>query len=117
MKLAIIGSRDIKERALVENIISQVYVKSKNKIDEIITGGAKGVDKIAEDFAKKRGIKCTIILPNYKRYQRSAPIIRNNQILQECNGVLVIWDGKSKGTEYTINKAKREEKKIFVVKI
>lgn len=52
MKLAIIGSRDIKERALIENIISQVYVKSKNKIDEIITGGAKGVDKMYSDFTK-----------------------------------------------------------------
>jgi predicted Rossmann fold nucleotide-binding protein DprA/Smf involved in DNA uptake len=67
MKLGIVGSRTLNQKN-VKEIISQVVAKSKNKIDEIVTGGANGVDSIAELFAKQNNIKCTVFLPQYETY-------------------------------------------------
>lgn len=97
MKLGIIGSRTLNQKN-VKEIISQVVTKSKNKIDEIVTGGANGVDSIAELFAKQNHIKRSVFLPQYETYGKRAPLIRNNVILENSDAILAIWDGESKGT-------------------
>lgn len=97
MKLGIVGSRTLNQKN-VKEIISQVVEKSKNKIDEIVTGGANGVDSIAELYAKQNNIKCSVFLPQYETYGKRAPLIRNNVILENSDAILAIWDGESKGT-------------------
>ena len=62
MKVAIIGSRGLN----LENI--ENYVPKETT--EIVSGGAKGVDKCAEEYAKAHGIKLTVFLPDYRRYGR-----------------------------------------------
>lgn len=116
MRLAIIGSRTLNQK-IVKEIISQVVAKSKSKIEEIVTGGANGVDSIAEYFAKEKKIKCSVFLPQYETYKKRAPLIRNNVILENSDGVLAIWDGESKGTLYTINRAKKLGLKVMVVNL
>ena len=59
MKIAIVGSRNICE-ADIEGYVSTA--------DEIVSGGAKGVDSLAEKYAKEKGIKLTVFLPEYQRY-------------------------------------------------
>lgn len=116
MKLGIVGSRTLNQKN-VKEIISQVVAKSKNKIDEIVTGGANGVDSIAELFAKQNNIKCTVFLPQYETYSKRAPLIRNNVILENSDAILAIWDGESKGTLYTINRAKKLGLKVMIVNL
>jgi len=115
MKLAVIGSRSLNKNVL--DVITQVVTKSKNPISEIVTGGAAGVDTIAETFAKNNNIKSTIFLPQYKTYGKKATFIRNNEILKNSDAVLAIWDGISKGTFYTINQAKKLGLKVMIVRI
>ena len=116
MKLGIIGSRTLNQKT-VKEIISQVVNKSKSKIDEIVTGGANGVDSIAEFFAKENNIKCSVFLPQYETYKKRAPLVRNNVILENSDAVLAIWDEESKGTLYTINRAKKLGLKVMVVNL
>jgi predicted Rossmann fold nucleotide-binding protein DprA/Smf involved in DNA uptake len=116
MKLGIIGSRTLNQKN-VKEIISQVVSKSKNTIDEIVTGGANGVDSIAEFYAKQNHIKCSVFLPQYETYGKRAPLIRNNVILENSDAILAIWDGESKGTLYTINRAKKLGLKVMVVNL
>jgi uncharacterized phage-like protein YoqJ len=108
-KLAIIGSRGITDINLSHYITEDV--------EYIISGGAKGVDTIAEKWAGENGIKVIIFLPEYDKYGRGAPIKRNNQIIMEADKVLAFWDGKSKGTEYVIKTAKKMGKNVEVVLI
>lgn len=68
MKIAIVGSRDLKDVALDQ------YISEDAK--EIVSGGAAGVDFCAAQFAKRKGLKLTEFLPQYERYGRAAPIIR-----------------------------------------
>ena len=102
MKIAIIGSRSI----LSFNI--RLYIPES--CTEIVSGGAKGVDSHAALFAKERGIKLTEFLPDYEKYGRAAPIVRNKEIVNYADMVIAFWDGKSKGTLSVIKYAQKTQK-------
>ena len=109
MKLAIIGSRNI------TNIDIEKYIPVG--VTEIVSGGAKGVDSIAREYAVCHSIKMTEFLPQYERYGRAAPLKRNEQIVDYADAVLVFWDGSSKGTEYTINLFRQLNKKVTLIDV
>ena len=107
MKVAIIGSRAI-------NIIDlNKYLPDGTS--EIISGGAKGVDSCAKLYAKQIGIPYTEYLPQYEKYGRSAPLRRNDKIIDAADMVLAFWDGKSRGTKYVIDKCNYFKKAINVI--
>ena len=107
MKLAVIGSRNIKD------LVIDGYIPEG--VCEIVSGGARGVDTLARDFANRKGIKLVEFLPDYNLYGRSAPIKRNRQIAEYADEALAIWDGKSKGTEHTIRFFKELGKRVSVI--
>lgn len=109
MKLMIAGSRTI------ENIDISPYISDDTEL--IISGGAKGVDALAEQYADKHRISKLILRPKYKLYRRRAPLIRNDEMVDMCDKVLVFWDGKSKGTKHTIDYAKKTGKPLELIKI
>lgn len=107
MKLAIVGSREIIALDLAP------YIPKDCEL--IVSGGARGVDTLAEQYAIRHGIKTLIIRPEYEKYGRSAPIRRNDTIVDSADMVLAFWDGKSRGTMYTIDYAKQHDKPVKVV--
>ena len=109
MKLAIIGSRRLKQID-IENYVS-------HEVSEIVSGGARGIDTLAKDFALKKSINYTEFLPKYNLYGRGAPIERNREIARYADEALAFWDGKSKGTAYTIRFFRELGKKVTVIKI
>ena len=100
MKVAIIGSRNLGVIGL-ENFLPE-------NVTEIVSGGAKGIDTCAREYANANGIKLTEFLPNYKRYGRGAPMKRNLEIIAYADFVLAFWDGKSRGTKYVIDNCKKQ---------
>ena len=107
MKLAIIGSRNLQ----INNI--EQYIT--DDITEIVSGGAKGIDSCARDFALSKGIALKEFLPDYKKYGRAAPIVRNKEIVNYSDTVLAFWDGKSHGTKNVIDYCKNNNKPIRIV--
>lgn len=107
MKIAVIGSRTIKR-------IDCREIGAKPG-DWIVSGGAKGVDTLAEDFATANGFPVLRFLPDYHRYGKAAPHVRNGQIVAAADRVVAFWDGKSRGTKSTIEKAKRYGKEVHIV--
>ena len=109
MKVAIIGSRNMN----VENL--QDYLPEGT--DEIVSGGAKGIDTCARNFAIKNGLKLTELRPEYNKYGRGAPLKRNETIVNYADMVLAFWDGESKGTKFVINYCEKvgKECKIFIM--
>ena len=75
-------------------------------VTEIVSGGAKGVDTCAREYARSRGIKLTEFLSEYEKYGRSAPLKRNMIITESVDLVLAFWDGASRGTKYVIDYCK-----------
>ncbi len=90
MKLLIVGSRSIK------NIDIAPYVPEG--VDTIISGGADGIDSLAEQYADTHRLSKYIIRPRYDRWKRFAPLKRNTEMVDMADIVLIIWDGRSKGT-------------------
>lgn len=107
MKLAVIGSRTCPP------IVIEMYLKYIP--DTIVSGGAKGADTCARDFAKKKGLKLIEYFPNYEKFGKKAPLERNKLIVEECDCVLAFWDGSSRGTKYTIDRAKELGKPVKIV--
>ena len=100
LRVAVIGSRGIEKADLAKYIPENASV--------ILSGGAKGIDTLAEQYARERGIPTEILLPNYALFGKSAPLIRDRQIVDRADLVVAIWDGKSPGTRYTIEYAKSQ---------
>ena len=90
MKIAVVGSRNLTNIALEAHLCPDV--------EEIVSGGATGVDRCAAEYAKRKGVKLTEFLPQYERYGRAAPIVRNKQIVDYADKIIVFWNGNSKGT-------------------
>lgn len=108
MKIAIIGSRNLKVKNLEKFL--------PNNVTEIVSGGARGIDTCAKEYALKHRIKLTEFLPDYEKYGRIAPLKRNLQIIDYADEVFAFWDGKSKGTYFVIENCKSKNKKIRVFK-
>ena len=98
MRIAIIGSRNI--------IVSDIGRYISNA-DEIISGGAAVVDSCVAEYARANGIKLKEFLPQYQRYGRAAPIVRNKEIVDYSDKIIALWDGSSKGTLSVIKYAKK----------
>ena len=107
MKLLIVGSRSITEFDL------SPYIPADT--DTLISGGANGVDTLAERYADSHRLSKYILRPRYDLYGRSAPLKRNEQMVDMADAVLVIWDGKSKGTLYTVKYAEKKNKPITLI--
>lgn len=107
MKVAVIGSRGL----TLDNL--EDYLPKDTT--EIISGGAKGIDACAKEHANANNIKLTEILPEYDKYKRNAPLVRNIAIIENADLVLAFWDGKSRGTKFVIDKCKALNKEITII--
>lgn len=106
MKTAVIGSRGL----TIDNL--EKYLPSDTT--EIISGGAKGIDTCAREYATAHNIKLTEFLPEYEKYGRVAPLKRNITIIENADIVLAFWDGKSRGTRFVIDNCKKLGKEVRV---
>ena len=109
MKLLIAGSRSIQAFDLTPYIPQDT--------DLIITGGACGIDRLAEEYADRHGLSKLVLRPQYARYGRGAPLKRNREMVDLADRVLVIWDGVSRGAKFTADYAEKTEKPIVTVKV
>ena len=108
MKIAVVGSRKLTSIDLSEHLL-------KEDVEEIVSGGAVGIDSCAAKYAEENGLKLTVFLPEYERYGRGAPIVRNKKIVDYADKILIFWNGTSKGTLSVINYARELGKDFKVV--
>ena len=109
MKVAVIGSRSL--------VVTELEKFIPQGTQELVSGGAKGIDTCVRDFAKKEGIKLTEFLPEYRRFGRGAPLRRNLQIIEYADMIVAFWDGQSQGTSFVIKQCKKQGKPIKVYKM
>ena len=95
--VAVVGSRGIGEADLSRYIPEEATM--------LVSGGANGVDTLAERYAKEKGLPIKVIKPQYGLFGKRATLLRNRQIVECADLVVAIWDGESSGTAYTIDYA------------
>lgn len=121
MKLAIIGSRSFENYDLLCHTIKVHFLEEGVGywFDHVISGGARGSDFLArkwvDQYGVKQGITIKEILPEWDKYGKSAGMIRNKDIIEQCDFVLSFWDGLSKGTANSLAHAKRLKKDSLII--
>ena len=110
MKIAIVGSRHFSEPARVTD-----YVKSLPAKASIITGSASGVDAAATKAARERGIPVQVIPASFDELaDASKAAARNQRLVDACDVLVAFWDGNSKGTRATVERAMDSGKEVHV---
>ena len=73
---------------------------------EIVSGTAKGADKLGEQYAKERGYHIAYFPADWKAYGKRAGYLRNQQMANFSDALICFWDGSSKGTKHMIDIAR-----------
>jgi hypothetical protein len=109
-KIAVIGSRNFPEPELVRQKVRKFPPDTI-----LVSGGAGGVDSIAEDEARKCGLQVIIFRAEWDKYGKAAGHIRNEKIVDEVNRVYAFWDGESRGTKDTMTITRKQNKPLHVI--
>lgn len=108
MKVLVCGGRDFVNKTLIFDTLDKLH-KTK-EIDMVISGGARGADTFAKEWARLRCIEVMVFKPDWKRLGKVAGFHRNIEMLMRLSSqddmVVAFWDGNSKGTAHTITQAK-----------
>jgi len=110
MKVIIAGSREITDYNKVETAIKAINLP----ITEVVSGTAKGVDRLGEQWAEAHNIPVKKFPADWNTYGKKAGYIRNEMMANYADALIAIWDGKSKGTKHMINLARTYELVVFV---
>ena len=123
LHIGVVGSRTITYKEEVKNLI-EIFTNSISigfdiplEVMVIVTGGAKGVDSFAEEYAIEHNHDVVVIKPNWKKYGKSASIKRNTEIVNVSDIIFAIVDKPTGGTWDTIKKAEKEGKSVFIQKL
>ena len=115
MNIAVIGSR---EGFTKEQIEHEMLIEFDLDEDRLITGGARGVDLIAEEIVKNNDdwAKAAWVIKPINPANKMDYLFRNIEIITIADKILAFWDGSSRGTKFVIDYAKARGKKIKVFK-
>lgn len=113
MKTIIAGSRSITNYALIESIISE----SEFLITEIVSGTARGVDRLGELWGEAHGIPIKKFPANWKELGKSAGFKRNTQMADYADALIVIILNNSNGSEHMLAEALKRKLQVFVHRI
>jgi len=128
MKLGITGSRSITEFDFIpyftmQNRDFRAFCRNhgliRRKITAVVTGGARGIDTLAFQAAETVGIRNLQFLPDRTKFRGKTILkafqVRNQQIVENCDVLLAVWDGRSRGTENTLAYARKVRKPAFLI--
>ena len=108
--LIIAGSRGFFDPLLLETEIKKIIafgVKFGYEF-KILSGNAKGADKLGIEAAKKYNLPFELFKPDWSKHGKSAGIIRNLEMAENADFCLCFWDGKSPGTNHMRKICKRK---------
>jgi predicted Rossmann fold nucleotide-binding protein DprA/Smf involved in DNA uptake len=110
LKVAIVGSRHFSEPDRVSD-----YVNALPAGSSVITGSASGVDAAATKAARAKGMPLQVIPASFDELaDASKSAARNQRLIDACDVLVAFWDGVSKGTRNTVDRALDSGKEVHV---
>ena len=120
MNVIVAGSRIINDYKIVERAITE----SGFEITELVSGGARGVDRLGEEWARRHNVPVKRFIPDWNRYGTRGPNhagnVRNRQMaayVGENGGLIAVWDGTSPGTKNMVMEARKLGLKVSVLNL
>lgn len=117
IKLILAGGRDFNDYQLVKKEADLYILEIAPSETIVISGGAKGVDALGEQYARERELEVEIFKAEWSKYGRAAGPKRNAEMAKACTHLLAFWNGESKGTKSMISLTKKENKTVKVISI
>ena len=113
----VVGSRTFNDYSCMCKVLDHL-LQNKKEIT-IVSGGARGADNLAEQYAKEHGYDLKVFPADWNKYGKSAGYKRNTQMhefiaLHKNRGVIAFWDGSSKGTTHNFDLVKQYNTPIRV---
>ena len=122
LRVIIAGGRDFDDYDLLKKYVIKIITKKTLTpySTKIISGCARGADKLGEKFAKEMSLDIISFPADWEKFGKSAGYRRNVEMAkfasEKGKGILIaFWDGKSKGTNHMINIANQHNLEIYVV--
>lgn len=110
---AVIGSRTMDDRDYVFSQLDAVREQLGEGPARIVSGGARGADALAVAYACFHNIPYTEYLPRYDLLGKGAPLVRNREIIDDCDLVVAFPNSDSRGTFHAIAYARTQGKPIY----
>lgn len=120
--MIIAGGRDFDDPKLLFSTCDRMLQNQKEV--EIVSGGQKtlieneyryiGADFFGEMYAYARKHQLKVFPANWDEYGKSAGPIRNKQMADYADALILFWDGTSKGSKSMLDLAEAKGLKIFV---
>lgn len=102
MKVIIAGSRGLDKIEFVREAVT----KSRYDIHQVVSGGARGVDQVGEQWARENNIPIIQFIPTWTdkdgKVDKSAGFRRNMEMGIYADALIAVWDGSSRGTQHMI---------------
>lgn len=113
MKVVIAGSRGIKDAARVSDAVAFAELP----VTEVVSGAARGVDALGEEWAAARGIPVRRFPANWRAHGLRAGRMRNLEMAEYADALVAVWDGRSAGTKHMIEAMQARGKPTFVYRV
>jgi hypothetical protein len=110
MRVIIAGSRSVTSYAVVEAAIA----RSGFTISEVVSGTARGVDRLGELWAARNGVPVKKFPADWDTYGKRAGYLRNKEMAEYAEALVAIHDGESRGTQHMIDTARETGLKVSV---
>jgi hypothetical protein len=119
-KVIIAGGRDFEDRELFRIIMFDHFWRGDagcdgwEGIDEVVSGGARGADRLGEEWAAKENIPLRRFPAEWDRHGKAAGYIRNAEMAEYADKLVAFWDGESRGTKHMIDLALEKGLEVHV---
>lgn len=121
MKLIIAGGRDFNDLQLALKSYFELCAEvtsntgTPEPFTEIVSGGAKGADKIGEDVARLCYLPVKRFIPDWDGLGKRAGFVRNAEMGDYADALLAFWNKESRGTKHMIDYATKKGLTVKVV--
>ena len=117
IKVIIAGTRDFNDYAFLKKNVDYFLqgINPNSEEIEIVSGNARGADKLGERYAKEHNLPVKLFPANWDKYGKRAGYLRNQEMANYSDVLIAFWDEKSKGTKHMIDIAKKQDLTVIVV--
>ena len=117
IKVIIAGTRDFNDYDFLKKNVDYFLqgINPNNEEIEIVSGNARGADKLGERYAKEHNLPVKLFPANWDKYGKQAGYLRNQEMANYSDVLIAFWDEKSKGTKHMIDIAKKQGLTVIVV--
>jgi hypothetical protein len=118
-KIIVAGTRTFTKYNTLEKVLDYCIkehetVNPQDTIHEIVSGHARGVDKLGEEYARVRKYGIKIFHADWNTYQKAAGPIRNAKMAEYGDILVAFWDMRSKGTLNMIQQMNNLDKPVLM---